>query len=178
MMHKQKEIFMQCYVNFTLLNLPAILVCNRSVVNVYDIDWLEMFGFAVWIFGYVIESVADGQKMNFIHNTPREQRRTAICDEGLWYYSRHPNYFGEWMVWNGLIIIAFNSAWALSDKLSDLCVGLLCYMLASISYALYDCLTRWTGAVPAEYFSVQKRPAYKVYQQTTNMIIPWFPKEL
>ena len=92
--------------------------------------------------------------MNFMSFTPKEERRTAICDEGLWYYSRHPNYFGEWMVWNGLIIIALESVWRLESRLNDLSIGLLCYMLLCISYSLYDCLTEWTGAVPAEYFSV------------------------
>lgn len=48
------------------------------------------------------------------------------------------------------------------------------YMLLFISLSLYYCLSEWTGAVPAEYFSVQKRKGYDVYMQTTSMIIPWF----
>ena len=48
--------------------------------------------------------------------------------------------------------------------------------LLQISRSMYICLTVWTGAVPAEYFSVKKRPAYKEYQATTNMFFPWFPK--
>ena len=98
--------------------------------------------------------------------------RTAVCDNGLWYYSRHPNYFGEWMVWNSLIVFSVPSALNLGLGMVEL--SILLYTLLCISASLWVCLTVWTGALPAEYFSQDKRPGYKKYQETTSMIIPWF----
>ena len=71
---------------------------------------------------------------------------------GLWRYCRHPNYFGEWMVWNSIILIALPSIFRLNlDIASTLC---LLIITSSISGAMWFCLTIWTGAKPAEYFSV------------------------
>jgi len=53
----------------------------------------------------------------------------------------------------------------------------LSFILAFVCMSLYYCLSEWTGAVPAEYFSVQKRAGYDTYMKTTNMIVPWFVRE-
>ena len=176
MMQKQLEIFMQCYLNFALVNLPAILVCNRSVADGYPIEGLEMVGFGFWLFAYVIETADDLQKKKFIQNCPREQRSTAICNEGLWYYSRHPNYFGEWLVWTGLVIATVPSWLALREfEAGWVWIGLGLGAVGA-SAMLYITLVYLTGAKPAEYYSAQNRPGYRAYQATTNMFFPWFPK--
>ena len=175
MMHIQKEIFLQCYTNFCLLIVPIALVCNNTESK-GQFRILEVVGILMWVASYIFESVADNQKMQFIKNTKKEERRTAICNVGLWHYCRHPNYFGEWMVWNSLCVIAIPSIF--DQQLPLWQTVALVFMLISVSAGLYDCLTVWTGAKPAEYFSVQKRPAYKQYQETTNMLIPWFPKNI
>ena len=130
----------------------------------------EIIGFTIWAMSLVFESVADQQKLKFSLN--RKNPRDAICDVGLWKYSRHPNYFGEWMVWNSLIVVAFQSLINRDCLFGEkLCI---LFSLISVSSSMYYCLSVWTGAVPAEYFSVQKRPKYREYQRTTNMIIPNF----
>ena len=99
---------------------------------------------------------------------------------GLWRYSRHPNYFGEWMVWNSLIITSIPSVLALweSSEESLLIKGGLTFGLIQASMAMYACLVHYTGAVPAEYFTVQRRPEYKKYQKMVNMFVPGPRKEL
>ena len=71
----------------------------------------EIFGFILWIFSCIYESVGDLQKESFLRNTKIDSSnyKSDVCDFGLWSLSRHPNYFGEWMVWNSLIIIALPS---------------------------------------------------------------------
>ena len=85
-------------------------------------------------------------------------------------YSRHPNYFFEWMVWNGLIVAAIPS-WV--PKSQETLIWLLLGLgLLLASAAMYRTLVHLTGAIPSEYYSEQKRPDYKAYQQRTNRFFP------
>jgi len=107
------------------------------------------------------------------NNEKREQKevKKGIMCEGLWKLCRHPNYFGEWMVWNSLILATLPS---LFEKSYDNLFAQL-YLLGGvlmISYSMYYCLVYYTGAIPAEYYSVQKRPQYKEYQERVNMFFP------
>ena len=61
----------------------------------------------------MFEHTADRQKKRFIKDCKEKDIKNAVCDVGLWRYSRHPNYFGEWMVWNSLIITSLPSLLAL-----------------------------------------------------------------
>jgi len=92
-----------------------------------------------------------------------KQIKNAVCKEGLWSICRHPNYFGEWMVWNGLIMASIPSVWLISETQPPLIWMTMAAGLPYLSYGMYDFLVYQTGAVPAEYFSVQKRPDYKKY---------------
>jgi steroid 5-alpha reductase family enzyme len=95
-----------------------------------------------------------------------------VCNVGLWRYSRHPNYFAEWMVWNALVIAAIPSWLARSGQDGSLVWILLGLGLLFVSRIMYYTLVHYTGARPAEYYSVQKRPEYRAYQETTNMFFP------
>jgi steroid 5-alpha reductase family enzyme len=115
--------------------------------------------------------VADTQKLLFVN-----KNESGVCNVGLWKYSRHPNYFSEWLVWTALVIATIPSWLAL--KVTEpfiiwitLGVGSLC-----ASIMLYITLVYLTGAKPAEYYSVRKRAEYRSYQERTSMFFPWFPK--
>ena len=116
-------------------------------------------------------------------------RKGGTCEVGLWRYCRHPNYFGEWCVWNSLVIATLPSAAAMVAKevgriselyqsqhnlpqSSLLVSGLLCVCLVNVSYAMYTCLVTYTGAVPAEHYSREKREGYADYQRRVNMFFP------
>jgi steroid 5-alpha reductase family enzyme len=113
--------------------------------------------------------------MIFLVNASKAGRKGLVCNQGLWKYCRHPNYFGEWMVWNSHIIISLTSVFNLN--IGILGKFLILMNLCLLSYSMWICLTVWTGAEPAEYFSVLKREGYKEYQRSTSMIIPWWPLE-
>ena len=138
---------MQCIANFAVLCVPGLLICQSISKETHAIEY---FGFALWILSIVFETVADGQKLNF--QKDKSHPRDAICNVGLWHYSRHPNYFGEWMVWNSLIVMSLKSWIEFEATLIHKC--LIFYQLCVCSLAMYFCLTVWTGAVPAEHFSV------------------------
>jgi steroid 5-alpha reductase family enzyme len=76
------------------------------------------------------------------------------------------------MVWNGLIIAAIPSWWALQSAENTLVWGLLGAGLLFTSRMMYSTLVYLTGAVPSEYYSAQKRPDYITYQQRTNRFFP------
>lgn len=126
----------------------------------------------VWAGAYLAESIADLQKLNFLRAMKIAGEKNRVCNVGLWRYSRHPNYFAEWMVWNGLIIAAIPSWVALYGDEPVVVWLLLGASLLMASRMMYTTLVYLTGAVPSEYYSVQKRPEYRSYQKTTNMFFP------
>ena len=74
---------------------------------------IEYFGWILWLSSIAFEHTADLQKKKFVRDCIENKIKNAVCDVGLWRYSRHPNYFGEWMVWNSLIITSIPSIMAL-----------------------------------------------------------------
>jgi steroid 5-alpha reductase family enzyme len=96
---------MQAYANFAVLVIPGAIICNDK----NPLNWIEIFGFALWNLSYAWESLADQQKLVFLTKKAKAKERNVVCNVGLWKYSRHPNYFGEWMVWNSLIVMTVPS---------------------------------------------------------------------
>ena len=80
------------------------------------------------------------------------------------------------MVWNGLILMALPSLAHLFESEGFVVAALLTAGLFFVSRILYITLVYFTGAKPSEYYSVQKRPAYADYQQTTNIFFPGQPR--
>ena len=80
------------------------------------------------------------------------------------------------MVWNGLLIASIPSLLALSATLALWQTFAFAVALIYLSYVMYVVLTHYSGAVPSEYYSAQKRPGYLEYQRTTNMFFPGPPK--
>lgn len=162
------EVASQGLANMSVLALPAILQSSHSSP---DLSVLEIVGYSIWVVAFVFEFIADAQKTRFGLRMHREKRKGEHCEDGLWKYSRHPNYFGEWMVWNALVLSSIPSLIALVNTplWQILAFGL---MLVYLSYVMYIVLTHYSGAVPSEYYSAQKRPGYREYQQRTNMFFP------
>jgi len=166
----QVDVLTQGFANMSVLALPAFLIATNKSTSISG--W-EILGLGIWGLAYTLESVADAQKMAFIS---KPKNRGAVCNVGLWRYSRHPNYFSEWLVWSGVALASGPSwmalravEWPLIWWVSGLGVLGACLMM-------YLTLVYLTGAIPSEYYSVQKRPDYAAYQNTTNIFFPWFPK--
>jgi steroid 5-alpha reductase family enzyme len=86
--------------------IPALIfvLSERSVSSLYFL----IAGSLIWLFGIIVESVADYQKSQFILNAKKEGKERHWVDIGLWKYSRHPNYLGEITLWLGIYIIAIS----------------------------------------------------------------------
>ena len=165
----QIEAIVQGVANAAFLAFPAFIIASNPSE---EISIFEIIGIVIWLTSFIMESVADAQKLKFLRAMKKSGARNTVCNIGLWQYSRHPNYFAEWMVWNALVIASIPSWLQLYPNMSVIIFVLLGVGLLMTSRIMYVTLVTYTGAVPAEYYSVQKRPAYKDYQQTTNMFFP------
>ena len=120
----------------------------------------ELSGFLLWVVAVSGEAAADWQLARF-----RKQpwNRDRVCRDGLWYYSRHPNYFFEWLHWWAYVVMAVGaSGWPLTW------IGPV-----GMGWAL----TKITGIPLAEQQALSSRgDEYRRYQQTTNAFLPWFPR--
>ncbi len=171
----QIEALSQGFANASYLALPVLLIASN---NNPQFSILELVGLAIWLIAFALESVADFQKVSFLAKMKREGKSRQVCDVGLWRYCRHPNYFCEWMVWNGIAIAAIPSWLTLQGTENIIVWALLGVGLLQTSKAMYSTLVYTTGAVPSEHFSMQKRPNYIQYQARTNQFFPGPQKRL
>jgi hypothetical protein len=122
---------------------------------------LEYVGAALWLLAISGEALADAQLAAFKKNPAHKGQ---VCAVGLWRYSRHPNYFFEWLIWVSFFIFSLASPYGWIAFIGP----------ASILYLLL----RVTGIPLTEEQSLRSRgDAYRRYQQTTSAFIPWFPKK-
>ncbi len=123
--------------------------------------WYEYLGVAIWAASIIGESLADRQLAAF---KAKPSSKGKTCREGLWRYSRHPNYFFEWFIWIGYALVGLGTEWGWLGFLSQ---GLILYFLLRV-----------TGIPATEAQAVRSRGEdYRDYQRTTSPFIPWFPKE-
>ena len=121
------------------------------------IDW---FALGLWLVAFVGVTIADNQLSEFRR---KAENSGKVCNIGLWRYSRHPNYFFEWLIWISWAVMAIGGPmWWIST---------LCAMFMLVL------LTRFTGIPHVEAQSIRSRgDAYERYRQTTSPFIPWFPR--
>ncbi len=133
-----------------------ILVQNSQELGVWD-----HLGLIIWITGFVGVTLADKQLQEF--KQKHKDSRKEVCDTGLWKYTRHPNYFFEWVLWFGYIplgIHAFGGQW-----------------LFLIPPVLYFFLTKITGIPFVEARKIEASgDAYKNYVKTTSSFFPRSPR--
>jgi steroid 5-alpha reductase family enzyme len=119
-------------------------------------DWV---GAAIWLAGFAFESVADWQLYRFKADPGN---RGKVMDRGLWRYSRHPNYFGESLVWWGMSAIALAVPGGALTLISPILVTLV--------------LLKMTGVPLTERTTMETRPGYRDYIRRTSTFVPWPPK--
>ena len=144
-----------------VLSLPWLLVIlDTTPARNFALGLFAWTGAAIWLAGLVGESIADRQLAKFRTNLANKGK---VCQAGLWNWSRHPNYFFEWLVWVGYAVFALGTPWGW--------LGLLAPAL------MWHFLVNVTGIPMTEELSVKsKGDAYRDYQRTTSAFAPWFKK--
>jgi len=141
-----------------VFSLPFLVILQRSEP---PFSFWELAGFLIWIVAVSGEAVADLQLARFRADP---LNRGRVCREGLWYYSRHPNYFFEWVHWWAYVVMAVGlplTNWLLT-------------WIAPITMGW--ALLKVTGIPLAEQQAVRSRGNdYRDYQRTTTKLIPWWP---
>ena len=165
----QVEASVQGLANASYLAFPALIIGSNPTARV---SVFEVIGLAMWVAAFAMESIADLQKLAFLRHMKKRRDSNQVCNVGLGRYSRHPNYFAEWMVWNALVVASVPSWLALRSVEPFVVWLLLGAGLLFVSRAMYSTLVYYTGAVPSEYYSVRKRPEYETYQRETNRFFP------
>jgi steroid 5-alpha reductase family enzyme len=133
--------------------VAALLYSHRPML------WLDYLGIGLAAGGLIFETLADSQLAAFRANP---DNRRGVMDKGLWRWSRHPNYFGEAMLWWGFFLVGFSAShqyWLLLSPL--LVTALLRYI---------------TGVSPMEESIAARRPGYADYRRRVSDFIPWPPK--
>lgn len=122
------------------------------------VGWLGWLGAAVWLVGFAFETIGDAQLTAFKRNPAN---RGTVLDTGLWRYTRHPNYFGDAVVWTGLFLVAADS-WP----------GVLTILSPAL---MYWALANKTGK-PLTEERMGARPGYREYVANTSGFFPLPPK--
>lgn len=123
------------------------------------LTWLDGLGAFVWTIGFIFETVGDRQLARFKADPANKGR---VMNRGLWTYSRHPNYFGEALIWWGIFLIVLATPGSLWTVISP--------MLITIT------LLKITGVALTEKTILENRPEYRDYIARTSAFVPWFPK--
>lgn len=149
---------------WVFITMAAGLAAMTSA-KVVPLGWFALIGIFLWLEGFLVEVVADHQKTRF---RSKKENQGRFINEGLWSFSRHPNYYGEITLWLGIAFIAFPvlQGWQLLTLISPIFVYIL--------------LTRISGVTMLERRADKKwgdDPEYQRYKETTSSLIPMFKRK-
>lgn len=139
-----------------VISAPLVVAACAPETALSSFTWI---GLGAWIIGFLFQSIGDQQLQVF---RKKRKSKDEILQTGLWKYSRHPNYFGEALMWWGLWLMVRPleyGTWAIISPIT-------------ITYLL-----RWVSGVPMLEKKYQSNPAFQAYSQRTSAFIPWFPKK-
>jgi steroid 5-alpha reductase family enzyme len=122
---------------------------------------LTIIGIVVWIIGFIFESLGDAQ-LKIFKSDPKNKGK--IMKSGLWKYTRHPNYFGEAVMWWGIFFISVFSTARIG-------------IIGIISPIVITYLLVYVSGVPLLEKKYKDNVEFQEYAKHTNIFFPWFPKK-
>lgn len=159
-----KWFVLRSYVQVFLLQGAFLFAISSSVIVINTrssrgLGVLDLAGILLWILGFGFEVIADVQLRNFKKS---KDNRGKIMAKGLWAYTRHPNYFGEALMWWGIYLLALSVDYGWMTVVSPL---------------LITVLLRFVSGVPMLERKYSENVDFKNYAARTNAFIPWLPKK-
>lgn len=140
-----------------LFALPVLVGCLDSA----PIGWIDFLAIGVWFVSIVGEAISDQQLHHF---RQQPENKGEVCKVGFWKYSRHPNYFFEWLHWWTYVLLAITAP--------------LGWLTILAPVAMWFFLNRVTGIPHTEVQAMKSRgEKYRRYQETTSAFFPWWPKK-
>ena len=137
-----------------IISIPLL----TSLSSYAEIGLIEIIATAIWLTGFLFEATADQQLYRFKSNPDNKGK---VLDSGLWAYSRHPNYFGEFLIWWGFFLFALSAGgwWTVFSPL------LMTLLLLKVS-----------GVSLMEKGITERRSQYRQYIESTNAFFPGKPR--
>jgi len=144
---------------FLILIISVPLLGANFYTKSNELNGLDYLAISIWFIGFLFESIDDLQLTKFKKNP---NNKGKILDKGLWKFTRHPNYFGDTLVWwaYALFCISAGTYWPI---LGSLIMTILIIKVSGVSLL--------------EKTLKNKKPGYEAYIKKTNAFFPWFPKK-
>jgi steroid 5-alpha reductase family enzyme len=140
--------------------VSAPLLAANYVATPDHLTILDYLAVPLWLLGFFFEAMGDLQMARFKANPANKGK---VFDQGVWRYTRHPNYFGDATQWWAYYLIAASASGGFWTLLSPVIMTLL--------------LLRVSGVALLEKTLATTKPGYKEYVESTNAFIPWFPRK-
>jgi len=153
-----QSLFLVFWLQAALVWFIALPVLAASVSASTPVGFLDAAGILVFATGFGIEAMADHQLRRF-QSAPSNRGR--VLDTGLWRYTRHPNYFGDALLWWGLYMLAASTPRGWLTVASPVLMTFL--------------LVRVSGVTLLEPHLRTSKPSYAAYVRRTSSFVPWFP---
>lgn len=159
------SFFLRAYVQLYLFQGLIMGTVALSYLEAMKLDQINnsillVVGVVIFLIGYGFEVIGDAQLKAHINNP---DKKGTLIRSGLWQYTRHPNYFGDALLWWGIFVMA-------------LAIGAPWWVVVSPIVMTY--LLRFVSGVPMLEKRMQRYPEFEEYAKQTNIFIPWFKKEV
>lgn len=151
------QIFVLQGIIIAVVALPIVFANSISSIPFSAINFLGLILFCI---GFYLEARADNELDTFLRY---KKTQAGVLQSGLWKYSRHPNYFGESLIWWGMAIMV---------------VGVAYWPIVFMSPIVITYLLRFVSGIPMVEARYTHDEKYQKYAHQTNAFIPWFPKKL
>ncbi len=135
-----------------IMGLPFLFIPNSTHNEITNLSYIAI---TMTLIGIMGETVADWQLSQFKRNSAGH-----LCNQGLWAYSRHPNYFFELIIWFGFALLAWQPTM----------VGWLCFISPLLLFIIFVFIT---GPITEQQMLKSKGNIFTEYKRTTSFIIPW-----
>ncbi|MFA5838127.1 MAG: DUF1295 domain-containing protein [Bellilinea sp.] len=139
-----------------IISVPLLAAQQQALPN--HLTFFDFAGITLWLIGFFFEAVGDSQLTSF---KSRPENKGKVLNSGVWHCTRRPNYFGDSAQWWGYFLIAAAAGgwWSI---------------FSPILMTLF--LLRVSGVALLEK-TLETRPGYKEYIETTSPFVPWFPRK-
>ena len=136
--------------------LSSAQTFTAGITAANSLEWSDYLGIAIFVIGFLFEVVGDAQLG--AHIADQDPNKGKFCKRGLWRYTRHPNYFGEALLWWGIYCFSFavKGYWTFFSPL------------------VITLLLRFLSGVPMLERKARKHPEWAQYEAETNTFFPWF----
>lgn len=149
------QVFMLQGVFMYIIALPVMIGMGAKYI---ELGWISYLGLGLWLVGFLFEVVGDWQKSKFKADPANKGK---IMQSGLWRYTRHPNYFGEALLWWGIWLFVVPAGYWYISIISPIILTFL--------------LTKVSGVAMLEQ-KYKGNKEFEEYAQRTSAFIPWWPK--